>query len=126
MGRPAPVWRTVPEAARLVLTGRTRHTAAPVCLFVGVVLSAINQGAGLAGGHVGVGMFVRVAANFAVPYVVASVGYLAGHRLPDGSPSIQAADAPAETPVAFSRTVAEVGGDATPASASDPTDDPVT
>jgi hypothetical protein len=63
----------------------TFHTASRVALVVGTLLTIVNQGAIIVHGDQTSLTWVRVAANYAIPYVVASIGYLAplrrrGHR----------------------------------------------
>jgi SAM-dependent methyltransferase len=66
--------------------GRTGRKALPVAAVVGTVLSAVNQGSVIAGGLATASTWIRVGVNYAVPFVVASVGYLAGRRVrPDGT-----------------------------------------
>jgi hypothetical protein len=45
---------------------------------VGTVLAVVNQGAELVGGDADGLTAARIGANFLIPYVVASVGYLSG------------------------------------------------
>lgn len=47
---------------------------------VGTLLSAVNQGANLASGRFDIATLVRVATNYLVPFMVASIGYLAPFR----------------------------------------------
>jgi hypothetical protein len=78
--RAAAAWSSWPQAVRLLVTGATFRPSFPVALVVGTLLCAVNQGADLAGGGLDVATLVRVAANYAIPYVVASIGYLSAHR----------------------------------------------
>jgi hypothetical protein len=66
---------------RLLVTGATFRTSFPVALVVGTLLCAVNQGAALAAGDLDVATLVRVATNYAIPYVVSSVGFLSAHRV---------------------------------------------
>jgi hypothetical protein len=75
-------WDRPGQAIGLFLRGRTLRTAAPTALVVGTVLCAVNQGATLIDGPATTGTWLRIAFNFVVPFVVASVGYLAAHRRP--------------------------------------------
>lgn len=59
-----------------ILSGRTRRVALPVALVVGTLLLAVNQGAMLVAGEVDAATVLRALANYAIPYVVSSVGYL--------------------------------------------------
>lgn len=75
-------WSRPSQALALFLRGRTAGTAAPVAAVVGTVLSAVNQGDVLLAGAGGVVTWVRVAVNYAVPFCVASTGFLAARRAP--------------------------------------------
>jgi len=72
-------WSTWPQACRLVLLGRTARPALKVALVVGTLLTAVNQGGVLLGGGVDWATVARVAANYAIPYVVSSIGLLSAH-----------------------------------------------
>lgn len=78
----APSWSTPRGALRLFMTGQTVRTATPVALFVGTVLSAVNQGSVLVAGTASATTWVRVCVNYLVPFCVASYGYLMARRLP--------------------------------------------
>ena len=79
--RPGP-WSRPGEAARLFARGVTLRPCLPVAAVVGCVLSAINEGARIADGHVGWPTWIQVALNFVVPFLVSSYGYLAAARVP--------------------------------------------
>jgi len=64
----------------MVLSGGTFRTAFPVALVVGTLLCAVNQGALLLAGAVDTSMVLRMVSNYAVPYLVASVGLLSASR----------------------------------------------
>ncbi|MFC5731266.1 nitrate/nitrite transporter NrtS [Nocardioides vastitatis] len=66
-----------------ILSGRTRHVAAPVALVVGTILLAVNQGSQLLAREVDLVTVLRALANYAIPYVVSSIGYL---KAPSGAP----------------------------------------
>lgn len=83
--RPAPPWSRRRDAVRLILAGVTFRTASRVALVVGTILTAINQGSVIVGGDATIATWVRVACNYAIPYVVASIGYLAPSRTQDAS-----------------------------------------
>ena len=78
--RRSPTWSRPREAVALLLCGATAGAAWPVALIVGTVLSAANQGAVLLTGQTTAATWARVAFNFAVPYVVASIGFLTACR----------------------------------------------
>lgn len=81
--RRPPYWHTWTQAARHLCTGATVHVAAPVALVVGTILTAINQGTVIANGDLTWALWARVAANYTVPFVVSSTGYLAAGRQRD-------------------------------------------
>ncbi len=54
-----------------------RHTV-PIALVVGLVLTAINQGAVIVGGDATAATWVRCGLNFVVPFVVSNLGLLSG------------------------------------------------
>ncbi|WP_169501785.1 nitrate/nitrite transporter NrtS [Kribbella catacumbae] len=69
------------DAVLLVVRGRTARKSLPVAAVVGTVLSLVNQGSVIAGGAATLGTWVRVAVNYLVPLLVASIGYLSGRRV---------------------------------------------
>jgi hypothetical protein len=73
-------WARPRDAVLLVLRGRTASKALPVAAVVGTVLSLVNQGSVIASGAATPGTWVRVAVNYLVPFLVASIGYLSGRR----------------------------------------------
>lgn len=74
-------WVRPSQAAVLVLQGRTARRAFPVAAVVGTILSAVNQGSVIADGTATSGTWSKVAVNYAVPFLVASIGYLSGRRV---------------------------------------------
>jgi hypothetical protein len=75
-----PVWTRPPEAIALVLRGRTARVAVPVAAVVGTVISLVNQGSVVIEGQETGVTWVRIAVNYLVPFIVASVAYLAACR----------------------------------------------
>lgn len=73
-------WDRPSHAFGLFLRGYTVRTAVPTAVVVGTILSAVNEGAVLVGGHPGVGTWVQISINYLVPFLVASVGYIAARR----------------------------------------------
>jgi hypothetical protein len=73
-------WTHPYEAAMLVARGRTARRALLVAAIVGTVLSLVNQAQTVLSGTSTTGAWVRVAVNYAVPFIVASMGYLSGRR----------------------------------------------
>ena len=75
-----PAWSTSVDACRLILRGVTFHTGIRVALVVGTILTLVNQGSVIAGGDATAVTWLRVGVNYLVPFLVASVGYLAQFR----------------------------------------------
>jgi hypothetical protein len=75
-----PVWTRPVEAVALVLRGRTARVAVPVAAVVGTVISVVNQADVLINGQASGITWVRIAVNYLVPYIVASVAYLSACR----------------------------------------------
>ena len=51
-----------------------------IALVVGLLLTAVNQGSVIVGGHATTLTWVRCAANFLIPFVVSNLGLLGGRR----------------------------------------------
>ena len=83
--RPPPSWSSPREACVLIARGYTFRTGVAVASVVGTILSGVNEGAVIASGHLDVATWARVATNYLVPFVVASVGYLAPFRRQRGT-----------------------------------------
>lgn len=75
-----PVWTTRLEAVVLILRGRTARTAGPIAVIVGTVLSMVNQADVIIGGNATTATWVRIAVNYSVPFMVASVAFLSACR----------------------------------------------
>ena len=69
-------WATPGEALGLVFLRTTLLRTVRIALVVGTILSLVNQGADIIGGHASTGTWLRVAANYVVPFCVSSVGFL--------------------------------------------------
>ncbi len=76
-------WSRRRDAIRLIVTGATFHTAWRVAAVVGTLLSVVNQAEVIVAGDATALTAVRVVFNYLVPYVVASIGYLAAFRVSD-------------------------------------------
>lgn len=74
-------WSRLGEACGMFVRGCTLRTACPTAALVGTVLSAVNQGGVLLGGTATAGTWIRIAVNYLVPFLVASVGYLSARRV---------------------------------------------
>jgi hypothetical protein len=75
-GAPRPPGSRSAEMIALFARRVTLRPCLPVAAVVGCVLSAINEGARIVGGHTGWPTWVQVGLNFAVPFLVSSYGYL--------------------------------------------------
>ena len=84
-GARCPPWSRPGEAVRLFGRGVTVRSSLPVAAVVGCVLSAINEGPRISGGHAGWLTWAQVGLNFVVPFLVASYGYLTAARVPGGT-----------------------------------------
>ena len=73
-------WGTSREAVTLCLSPSTLRRTIRIALVVGTLLSAINQGHLIAAGDVSAATWIRVAANYVIPWVVSSVGFLSARR----------------------------------------------
>lgn len=78
--RPELAWTTPLDACRLIVTGRTFRTAAKIAAIVGTLLTTVNQGSVIVAGNATLATWIRTAANYAIPYTVASIGYLTPFR----------------------------------------------
>ena len=79
-GAEGSAWRTWREATRLIVVGATFATAVRIALVVGTLLTVVHLGGLILGGRAYAATAARVAANYLVPYVVASLGVLSGTR----------------------------------------------
>jgi hypothetical protein len=75
-----PSWRTYGEAARLSFAATTLRKTNKIALVVGTLLSLINQGTVVFGGHATAVTWIRVGLNYIVPFCVSSLGYLSATR----------------------------------------------
>lgn len=73
-------WSTTLELCRLIARGVTFRTASKIALVVGTLLTIVNQGAVIIAGDAGLVTWLRTAANYLIPYTVASIGYLTPFR----------------------------------------------
>ena len=85
-----PPWTRLPDAIRLFVLGGTVRAALPVAAVVGCVLSAINEAPRLVDGGYRRLIWVQIAVNFVVPFLVASYGYLTAGRVSAAAPAVDA------------------------------------
>jgi hypothetical protein len=74
---PPVLWSTYGEALRMFLRGATVPSAARIALVVGIWLSLANHGDALLRGVI---PWVKIVLDFATPFTVASLGFLAARR----------------------------------------------
>ena len=67
----APIWDSYRAAARLFFRGATVVSATPIAAVVGTWLSLLNQGSAILDGRP---PWLKLALNYATPFVVASSG----------------------------------------------------
>jgi hypothetical protein len=75
-------WRTPRGALRLALRRSTTRRTTKIALVVGTILSLINQGGVIFGGRTIATTWIRVAANYFVPFCVSSFGFLTATKRP--------------------------------------------
>jgi hypothetical protein len=73
-------WSHPREALRQLLAGATVPTCVPLALVVGTVLSLVNQADLVLQGRAGVGVVLKVLANYAIPFLTSSTGALLAVR----------------------------------------------
>jgi hypothetical protein len=77
---PPPTWGTPFEALRLVFLRTTLRRTIRIALVVGTLLSLINQAGVIFGGDASAVTWIRVAANYLVPFCVSSAGFLSATK----------------------------------------------
>ena len=70
-------WTTYRQALGMFLAGATIPSASRIALIVGTWLSVMNQGDRIAAGSI---PWMRIILNYATPFTVASLGFLAARR----------------------------------------------
>ena len=73
-------WGTPREGVVLCLSPRTLRKTLRIALIVGTLLSLINQGHVVAAGEASAVTWIRVLANYLIPWVVSSIGFLSASR----------------------------------------------
>ncbi len=66
-----------------VRDGAAMRRTVTVALVVGTLLTLINQGDRLASGETDLAVALRIAANYLIPWVVSSIGYISARRAAD-------------------------------------------
>ena len=77
---PAQTWSTPFEALRIVFLRTTLRKTIRIALLVGTILSLINQSGVILGGDATAVTWIRVGANYLVPFGVSSAGFLSATR----------------------------------------------
>ncbi len=77
---PAQSWRTPAEALRLCFLRTTLRKTVKIALVVGTILSLINQSGVIFDGRATYLTWIRVGANYLVPFCVSSIGFLSATR----------------------------------------------
>ncbi len=68
------------DAIRICLRPEHLRRTIKIALVVGTILTAINQGDVILGGHATFVTWIKTALNYCVPFVVSNLGLLAGKR----------------------------------------------
>ena len=76
----APSWSSPVEALRIVFLRSTMRKTVKIALVVGTILSLINQSAVILDGRANYVTWLRVGANYLVPFCVSSLGFLSATR----------------------------------------------
>ena len=69
-----------PRLFQVVFSRPSLTRCIPIALFVGTLLSLVNQGSVIFGGHASDATWIRVVANYIVPFCVSSSGFFASQR----------------------------------------------
>lgn len=73
-------WTTWPQAVRLVGSPAMLRRTTVIALVVGTILSIINQAHVIAAGQSDTATWLRVIANYVVPFIVSNAGALSATR----------------------------------------------
>jgi hypothetical protein len=68
------------EACAYCAQRRHLRRTVRIAIVVGIILTLINQGSVIAGGHATAATWVRCALNFIVPFLVSNAGLLSARR----------------------------------------------
>jgi hypothetical protein len=81
-----------PTFVRTMFSTASSARCLPVALVVGTVLSLINQGSVLFAGRATDATWLRIASNYAMPFLVSSVGFFLSQRQRRTSHELDGAD----------------------------------
>jgi hypothetical protein len=70
----------VQEACAFCAQRRNLRRTVRIAIVVGIILTLINQGSVIAGGHATTATWVRCVLNFIVPFLVSNAGLLSARR----------------------------------------------
>lgn len=87
-GRPGAALRLIEACAYCARPVRLRRTAT-IALVVGTILTVLNQGDVILGGHATGATAVKTAFNYLVPFVVSNLGMLSGRGGASGDDCVQ-------------------------------------
>lgn len=73
-------WTSPLQVCVLIAKGATFRTASKIAVIVGTLLTVVNQGSVIIAGDATLVTWLRTVANYAIPYTVASIGYLTPFR----------------------------------------------
>jgi hypothetical protein len=79
----APSWSTPREALGVVFLRSTLRKTTRIALVVGTILSLINQLGVILAGRANYATWIRVGANYLVPFCVSSTGFLTATKRSD-------------------------------------------
>ena len=79
----APSWSTPREALHIVFLRSTLRKTTRIALVVGTILSLINQLGVILDGRANYATWIRVGANYLVPFCVSSTGFLTATKRSD-------------------------------------------
>jgi hypothetical protein len=68
------------DGVTFCLQRRNLRRTIRIALIVGAILTIINQGTVIAGGHATAATWIRCGLNFLVPFLVSNAGLLSGRR----------------------------------------------
>ena len=78
-------WGSAREAVAVCCQQVVLRRTVRIALLVGTILSAVNQGGVILGGEASALTWLRVAANYIIPFCVSNAGVLSGTRAAPGA-----------------------------------------
>jgi hypothetical protein len=80
VGAAAPTWKSLGEAFMVCRQRVVLRRTVRIALLVGTILSIVNQGGVILGGDATVATWLRVLANYVIPFCVSNAGVLSATR----------------------------------------------